>query len=73
MFLTVPIKKFKNGKVLFEVKGIREAARILAEQLNMIIYKCYDPIERGYVYHIPYYVGDDEYSFKEPVYFASEK
>lgn len=66
MFLTVPIKIFKNGKVLFEAKGIQEAARILAEQLNMTIYKCYDPIERGYVYHIPYYVGDDEYRFKAP-------
>jgi 5-methylcytosine-specific restriction protein A len=58
-----PIIIYKNDRLLFEVTSIQEAAKVLAEELNISKSKCYDPIERGYVYSIPYYVGEDKYRF----------
>lgn len=55
--MTSPITIIKNDELLFEATNIQEAAIFLAEHLNTTKFKCYDPIERGYVYHIPYYVG----------------
>ena len=56
----------KNNELLFKASNIQEAARFLAEYLNTTKYKCYDPIERGYVYNIPFIVGEDEYRFVAP-------
>jgi 5-methylcytosine-specific restriction enzyme A len=56
----------KNNEVLFEADSIQEAARLLSELLNTTKYKFYDHIERGYVYHIPYYFDEDEYRFVAP-------
>jgi 5-methylcytosine-specific restriction protein A len=61
-----PITIFKNCALLFEAPSIQEAAKILAEEINTSKSKCYDPIERGYVYSIPYYVREDKYSFVAP-------
>ncbi|WP_227938347.1 hypothetical protein [Alkalihalobacillus deserti] len=61
-----PISIFENDDLLFEATTIQEAARFLAEHLNTTKYKCYDTIERGYVYNIPYYVKEDEYRFVAP-------
>ncbi|MBT2700425.1 HNH endonuclease [Bacillus sp. ISL-40] len=61
-----PITIIKNDKLLFEATNIQEAARFLEEHLNTTKYKFYDPIERGYVYNIPYYFEDDEYRFIAP-------
>ncbi|MFC7061007.1 HNH endonuclease [Halobacillus seohaensis] len=61
-----PINIYKNNKLLFDAKNIQEAARFLAEQYNTTKGKYYDHIERGYVYNIPYYLGEDEYHFVVP-------
>ena len=58
-----PITIIKNNTLLFRATNIQEAARFFAEHLNTTKYKCYDPIERGYVYNIPFFVGEDEYRF----------
>jgi 5-methylcytosine-specific restriction enzyme A len=58
-----PITIFKNDKLLFKATSIQNAPRLLAKHLNISENKCYDPIERGYVYHIPYNVEEDEYRF----------
>ncbi|MCA0174554.1 HNH endonuclease [Bacillus sp. RAR_GA_16] len=63
----------KNDQVLFEATSIQEAARFLAEHLSTAISKCYDPIERGYVYNIPYTKGKDEYRFVAPNHIASKR
>jgi 5-methylcytosine-specific restriction protein A len=64
--MTSPITIIKNDELLFEATNIQEATIFLAEHLNTTKFKCYDPIERGYVYHIPYYVEEDEYCFVAP-------
>ncbi|PKF86740.1 HNH endonuclease [Bacillus sp. BA3] len=61
-----PITIFKNDELLFEATNIQEAASFLADHLNTTKFKCYDPIERGYVYNIPYYVEEEEYRFVAP-------
>ena len=61
-----PITIYKNNNLLFEAKNIQEAANFLADELNTTKHKYYDHIERGYVYNIPYYIGDDEYRFVAP-------
>jgi 5-methylcytosine-specific restriction enzyme A len=61
-----PITIYKNNDLLFEAKNIQEAARLLEEHFGSSKYKYYDHIERGYVYNIPYYNGDDEYRFVAP-------
>ena len=61
-----PITIYKNNNLLFDAKNIQEAARFLAEHFNSTKGKYYDHIERGYVYSIPYYIGDDEYLFVAP-------
>ncbi|MBN3555707.1 HNH endonuclease [Fictibacillus nanhaiensis] len=71
--MATPITIFKNDKVLFEATNIQEAARFLAEQMNTTISKCYDPIERGYVYNIPYTKEEDEYRFVAPIAMASKR
>lgn len=53
----------KNDNLLFEAASIQAAARFLAEHLHTSKYKLYAPIERGFVYNIPYYVEEDEYRF----------
>ena len=65
-FVASPITIIKNNVLLFKASNIQEAARFLAEHLNTTKYKCYDPIERGYVYNIPFFVGEDEYRFIAP-------
>ena len=64
--MACPITIYKNDKLLFEAINIQEAARFLADHLNTTKNKCYDPIERGYVYNIPYYVNEDAYHFVAP-------
>jgi 5-methylcytosine-specific restriction enzyme A len=61
-----PITVYKNNLLLFEAKGIQQAATFLAEEFNTTKYKYFDHIERGYVYNIPYYIGEDEYRFVAP-------
>ncbi|WP_397539817.1 HNH endonuclease [Rummeliibacillus pycnus] len=61
-----PITIIKNNVLLFKATNIQEAARFLAEHLNTTKNKCYDPIERGYVYNIPFFVEEDEYRFVAP-------
>ncbi|MEB1809544.1 MAG: HNH endonuclease [Bacillaceae bacterium] len=61
-----PITILKNNEELFKADSIQHAARFLAEHLRTSVNKCYDPIERGYVYHIPYKVEEDEYRFIAP-------
>lgn len=58
-----PITIFQNDELLFAARNIQEAARFLEEHLNINKSKLYDPIERGYVYKIPFYVEKDEYRF----------
>lgn len=66
-----PITVYKNNDLLFEAKNIQQAAKLLAEQFNTTKNKYYDHIERGYVYNIPYYVGEDEYRFVAPIEIAT--
>lgn len=71
--MSVPIQIFKNNQTLFKATNIQQAARFLADHLNISIYKCYDPIERGYVYHIPYYVDGNVYRFVAPKEIAEKR
>lgn len=68
-----PITIYKNNKLLFEAISIQEAATFLAGHLNTKKNKCYDPIERGYVYNISYYVNEDEYHFVAPEKIATNR
>lgn len=68
-----PINIFKNNDLLFEARNIQEAARFLEEHFNSSKYKYYDCIERGYVYNIPYYDGEDEYHFVAPKEIAANR
>ncbi|MHC8520845.1 HNH endonuclease [Rossellomorea sp. H39__3] len=61
-----PISIMKNSQPLYEADSIQDAARYLSEHLNISIYRCYDPIERGYAYHVPYYYDGDIYRFIAP-------
>ncbi|MET3195257.1 hypothetical protein [Gottfriedia sp. OAE603] len=61
-----PITIRKNDDLLFEAKNIQEAAKFLSEHLKITKSKCFDYIERGYVYHITYDIKGDEYSFIAP-------
>jgi len=63
----------KNNVLLFKATNIQEAARVLAEHLNTTNNKCYDPIERGYVYNIPFLIGEDEYRFVAPGVIAANR
>lgn len=58
-----PITIVKNDEFLFAATNIQEAARFLEEHLNTSKSKFYDPIERGYVYKIPFYFEKDTYRF----------
>ncbi|MFJ5762749.1 HNH endonuclease [Neobacillus sp. NPDC093182] len=68
-----PITIIKNDELLFEAPNILEAARFLADHLNTTTSRCYDPIERGYVYNIPYYVKQDEFRFVVPEDISSKR
>ncbi|MCE4048970.1 hypothetical protein [Bacillus sp. Au-Bac7] len=57
---------YKNEELLLKAGNIQEATIFLANYLNINESKLVDPIERGYVYNIPYYVGDDEYYIVAP-------
>jgi 5-methylcytosine-specific restriction enzyme A len=64
---------YKNNDLLFKANNIQQAAGYLAEQFNTSKHKYYDHIERGYVYNIPYYIGEDEYRFVAPVEIATNR
>lgn len=68
-----PITIFNNDELLFEATDIKEAAEFLAEHLNTTKNRCYNLIERGYVYNIPYYVEENEYRFVAPEEIATNR
>nr|WP_246869501.1 hypothetical protein [Priestia megaterium] len=68
-----PITILKNDELLFEATNIQEAARFLSDHLNITISRCYDPIERGYVYNILFYFEEDEYRFVAPKKIATNR
>ena len=72
-FVASQIIIIKNNVLLFKATNIQEAARVLAEHLNTTNNKCYDPIERGYVYNIPFLIGEDEYRFVAPDVIAANR
>lgn len=72
-FVGSQITIIKNNVLLFKATNIQEAARVLAEHLNTTNNKCYDPIERGYVYNIPFLIGEDEYRFVAPDVIAANR
>jgi 5-methylcytosine-specific restriction enzyme A len=67
------ITVYENNKVLFETKDIHEAAQLMAEYLHTKKDNCYDFIERGYVYNIPYYFDEEEYWFVVPKEVAAKR
>ncbi|MBE4909203.1 HNH endonuclease [Bacillus luteolus] len=71
--MSCPITIYKNNDLLIEAKNIQQAAEFLAELFNTTKNKFYDHIERGYVYHIPYYIGEDEYRFVAPAGIAANR
>lgn len=68
-----PITILKNEEQLYKASNIQDAARFMANHLNISKFKLYDPIERGYVYNIPYYVEEDEYVFFAPEAVAAKR
>lgn len=68
-----PITIYKNNDLLIEAKNIQEAARFFEEHFNSSKYKYYDLIERGYVYNIPFFDGEDEYHFVAPKEIAANR
>ncbi|MEJ9232244.1 HNH endonuclease [Peribacillus butanolivorans] len=68
-----PITIFNNDELLFEATDIQAAAEFLAEHLNTTKNRCFGPIERGYVYNIPYYVEENEYRFVAPKEIATNR
>lgn len=71
--MPTPITISKNNQLLFEATNIQEAAEYLANHLNIKKSKCYDPIERGYVYNIPYKFEGEEYRFIAPPKIAANR
>ncbi|RBP00184.1 5-methylcytosine-specific restriction protein A [Rossellomorea aquimaris] len=71
--MPTPITISKNNQLLYKATNIQEAAEYLATHLNIKKSKCYDPIERGYVYNIPYQFEGDEYRFKAPPEIAANR
>jgi 5-methylcytosine-specific restriction enzyme A len=71
--MPTPIAIRKNNQPLYEATNIQEATGYLADYLNIKKSKCYDPIERGYVYNIPYHFEGDEYRFIAPPEIASNR
>jgi 5-methylcytosine-specific restriction enzyme A len=71
--MPTPITISKNNQLLYEATNIQEAAGYLADHLNIKKSKCYDPIERGYVYNIPYHFKEDEYLFIAPPEIAANR
>lgn len=61
-----PISIFKNEEQLYSAANIQEASIFLANHLNINENKLTDSLERGYVYNIPYYSGEDKYTFVAP-------
>lgn len=70
--MACPITIIKNDELLFEAPNVQEASRFLANHLNSKTLS-FDPIERGYVYDIPYYVGEDEFRFVAPEEMATNR
>ena len=70
--MACPITIIKNDEHLFEATNIQEAARYLANHLKTSKLT-FDSIERGYVYDIPYYVGEDEFRFVAPEEIATNR
>ncbi|MEV5116681.1 HNH endonuclease [Peribacillus frigoritolerans] len=68
-----PITIIKNEELLFEATNIQEAASFLANHLKTTKFKYFDPIERGYVYNIPYIVKEDKYRFVAPEEIATNR
>jgi 5-methylcytosine-specific restriction enzyme A len=71
--MITPISIYKNNKLLFEASSIQEAASFLKDQVNTTKSKCFDTIERGYVYDIPYYEGENEFRFIAPAEVAANR
>ncbi|MDT9025678.1 HNH endonuclease [Rossellomorea yichunensis] len=71
--MPTPITINKNNQLLYEATNIQEAAGYLADHLNIMKSKCYDPIERGYVYNIPYHFEGNEYLFIAPPEIAANR
>jgi 5-methylcytosine-specific restriction enzyme A len=71
--MITPITIYKNNKLLFEATSIQEAASFLKGQVDTTKSKCFDTIERGYVYDIPYYEGDNEFRFIAPAEVAANR
>ncbi|QTC41488.1 EVE domain-containing protein [Bacillus sp. V3] len=71
--MVTPITINKNSKVIYEASSIQDAASFLVDQVNMNITKCFDTIERGYVYDIPYYEEENEFRFIAAVERAAQR
>ncbi|WP_262371824.1 hypothetical protein [Rossellomorea aquimaris] len=71
--MPTPITISKNDQPLYEATHIQEAAGYLADYLNIKKSKCYDPIERGYVYNIPFHFEGGEYRFIAPPEIAANR
>ncbi|MGD6846309.1 HNH endonuclease [Rossellomorea aquimaris] len=71
--MPAPITISKNNQLLYKATNIQEATGYLAEHLNIKKSKCYNPIERGYVYNIPYHFEEDEYRFIAPPKIAANR
>jgi 5-methylcytosine-specific restriction enzyme A len=64
--MATPITIYKNNEKLIEATDIQKAAEFLSKHLNRSKNMCFNAIERGYVYNIPYYIEEEEYQFVAP-------
>ncbi|WP_241764617.1 hypothetical protein [Exiguobacterium chiriqhucha] len=53
--MATPITIFKNDQKLSEESNIQLAATFFSDLLNMNKSKCFNAIERGYTYDIPFF------------------
>ncbi|ACQ71047.1 MULTISPECIES: HNH endonuclease [unclassified Exiguobacterium] len=64
--MATPITIFKNNQRLREESNIQLAATFFSDLLNLNKSKCFNAIERGYTYNIPFFDQEDEYRFIAP-------
>lgn len=64
--MATPITIFKNNQKLREESNIQLAATFFSDLLNLNKSKCFNAIERGYTYNIPFFDQEDEYRFIAP-------
>lgn len=64
--MATPITIFKNNQKLREESNIQLAATFFSDLLNLNKSKCFNTIERGYTYNIPFFHQEDEYRFVAP-------